>query len=293
MRTVLSGRGDRLRSESLRPVAPTTADTSHLPALPRGWAWTRIGELYDIVGGGTPSTSIAEYWDGEIPWITSADIHGLKDIRPRKQITKSGIDSSATHLVPSGSLIVVTRVSLGKIALTNVPLCFSQDSQALVGNNLLIDPGYALYYLSIAVQAFKFENRGTTIAGVTKKQLAEVPFSFPPFPEQRKIVEEIERHFSVADEIEKTVAQSLKQAERLRQSILKSAFEGKLVPQDPNDEPAEKLLERIKASRAAAAGRVLPNVGATGRSPSGLVARKNNKEPVRKVRSRNDGLQYR
>ena len=65
-------------------------------------------------------------------------------------------------------------------------------------------------------------------------------------PEQHKIVEEVERRFSVADQIEKNVDQSLKQSEMLRQSILKRTFEGKLIPQDPNDEPAEKLLERIK-----------------------------------------------
>ncbi len=63
-------------------------------------------------------------------------------------------------------------------------------------------------------------------------------------------MEEIERHFSIADRIEATIEQSLKQAERLRQSILKRAFEGKLVPQDPSDEPAEILLERIKAEKA-------------------------------------------
>ena len=72
---------------------------------------------------------------------------------------------------------------------------------------------------------------------------------FPSLPEQRKIVEEIERRFSIADKVEKTVNQSLKQAERLRQSILKRAFEGKLVSQDPTDEPANVLLDRIKAER--------------------------------------------
>jgi len=68
--------------------------------------------------------------------------------------------------------------------------------------------------------------------------------------EQRKIVEIIDHHISIADEIEKTVDQSIKQSDRLRQSILKKAFEGKLVPQDPTDEPAELLLERIKAEKA-------------------------------------------
>ena len=80
--------------------------------------------------------------------------------------------------------------------------------------------------------------------------LSRFLIAFPPLPEQQKIVEQIERRFSVADQMEKTVEQGLKQAERLRQSILKRAFEGKLVPQDPADEPAARLLERIKAEKA-------------------------------------------
>jgi len=215
-----------------------------------GGVWTRVGELYDIIGGGTPSTKIPEYWDGDIPWITSADIYGVKDVRPRRRVTEKGIQESATNLVPEGSLIVVTRVGLGKVALAQTPLCFSQDSQALVGITLLVYPDYSLYYLSQAVQIFKHQHRGTTIAGVTKKQLSELRYALPPRPEQHRIVEEIERRFSVADQMEKTVEQGLKQAERLRQSILKRAFEGRLVRQDPTDEPAERLLERIRAEKA-------------------------------------------
>lgn len=85
---------------------------------------------------------------------------------------------------------------------------------------------------------------------VNGNTLSKIILPLPPLFEQHKIVEEIERRFSVADEVEKVVEQSFKQAERLRQSILKRAFEGKLVPQDPSDEPAEKLLERIKAEKA-------------------------------------------
>ncbi|MCB8788302.1 restriction endonuclease subunit S [Planktothrix agardhii] len=80
--------------------------------------------------------------------------------------------------------------------------------------------------------------------------LSDLSVPLPPLMEQNKIVEEIERIFSVTNQLEKTIDSNLKRAEKLRQSILKQAFEGKLVPQDPNDEPAEKLLERIKAEKA-------------------------------------------
>ncbi len=72
----------------------------------------------------------------------------------------------------------------------------------------------------------------------------------PPLPEQRRIVAEVERRLSIADGVEKTVGQSLVQAGRLRQSILKKAFEGRLVAQDASDEPAGVLLERIKTEKA-------------------------------------------
>ena len=228
-----------------------------LHELSGGWVWATVGELYDIVGGGTPSTSIAEYWEGDIPWITSADIHGLKDIRPRKQITKKAIGNSATNLVPNGSLIVVTRVGLGKIAMTNTPLCFSQDSQALIGNNSMLFPFYSLYYLSKAVQIFKYEHRGTTIAGVTKKQLSELAFLLPPFPEQRAIVSKIEQLFSDLDNGIENFKKAQAQLKLYRQSVLKAACEGKLVPTEAelarsegrDYESADMLLARILEER--------------------------------------------
>ena len=90
----------------------------------------------------------------------------------------------------------------------------------------------------------------TNLASINLTKLSAFPVPLLPLPEQHRIVAEIERRLSVADEIEKTIDQSLKQAERMRQSILKRAFEGKLVSQDPNDEPASVLLERIKTEKA-------------------------------------------
>jgi len=97
------------------------------------------------------------------------------------------------------------------------------------------------------------EREAATSAGqynISLSKFNRLPLPIPPLSEQNHILEEIDHCFSVVDEIEKTVEQNLIQGEILRKSILKKAFEGKLVPQDPNDEPAEKLLERIKAEKA-------------------------------------------
>ena len=85
---------------------------------------------------------------------------------------------------------------------------------------------------------------------VNSKKLAKIMLPLPHIEEQHQIVAEIERRFAVADEIEKVTKQSIKQSQRLRQSILKQAFKGRLVPQYPDDEPASELLERIRAEKA-------------------------------------------
>jgi type I restriction enzyme S subunit len=92
-------------------------------------------------------------------------------------------------------------------------------------------------------------------ANVNGSKLAAMPIPLPPPSEQSQIIAEIERRFAVADRVEETVAQGIAESQRLRQSILKRAFSGRLVPQDPKDEPADKLLERIRAARDSAGAR--------------------------------------
>jgi type I restriction enzyme, S subunit len=216
--------------------------------LPATWITSTVGEVFNIVGGGTPQTDVDEYWDGEIPWISSADIYGPRDIRPRRKITPRAIEESAANLVPANSIIVVTRVGLGKVALAEEPISFSQDSQALIGQSELhLD--YVLHYLSKATQRFKQVSRGTTIVGVTKKQLAELTLPIPPVAEQKRIVDEIETQFARLDTAVADLRRLQHNLDRYRASVLKVAFEGRLVPQDTADEPAEQLLQRILAER--------------------------------------------
>jgi type I restriction enzyme S subunit len=123
-------------------------------------------------------------------------------------------------------------------------------------NSQLYDPNFLSWFIN-SVHGRRYiasvVSQQVGQANVNGTKLAMMPVPLPSLAEQQQIVSEIERRFSVADEVEKVVEQSLKQAERLRQSILKRAFEGRLVPQDPTDPPAIQLLEEIRKQKENAA----------------------------------------
>ena len=163
------------------------------------WPMVKLEDLcYRNLGGGTPSTENEEYWKGNIPWITSADIIDLKTAKPRKYITEDAIKESATNLIPRGNLIVVTRVGLGKLFRNDFDVCISQDSRGLILKDV-INADYLVYVLKDRVENFSRVSRGSTIQGVTKKQLAEIQIPLPPLELQREIAAEIEGYQRVMD----------------------------------------------------------------------------------------------
>jgi type I restriction enzyme S subunit len=222
--------------------------------IPKTWAYTSLGEAYKIVGGGTPSTEKMAYWGGNTPWITSADIEGVRQINVRKYVTEKGIAESTTTKVPPKTLLVVTRVGLGKIAISESDICFSQDLQGLIQKPELICPEYTLYLLSYELQILKFEGRGTTISGVTKNQLKDLGFPLPPHNEQKRIVAKLEELFSELDKGIESLKIAREQLNVYRQALLKHVFEGKLTAawrEENKDklETADELLKRIQAER--------------------------------------------
>ena len=165
----------------------------------RTWPLVKVQDVcYRILSGGTPSTRVEEYWKGDIPWITSADIADIKTATPRKCITQEAVRESATNLIPKDNVIVVTRVGLGKLLKNSFDVCISQDSQGLILKED-INPDYVAHILKLKVEEFKSISQGSTIQGVTKKQLAEIQIPLPPLEVQQEIVAEIEGYQKVID----------------------------------------------------------------------------------------------
>jgi restriction endonuclease S subunit len=191
---------------------------------------TKVGELFKVVGGGTPSTANPDFWKGSIPWITSADLDDHFHVSPRKSVSYEAIAASATNLIPVGSVVVATRVGLGKVGIAESELCFSQDCQGIILDPKVCDSKFAALQLKIKVQVFKHTSRGTTIAGVTKKQLLDLPFDLPCLDEQHRIVAEIEKQFTRLDAGVAGLWRMQTNLKRYRAAVLKAACEGKLVP---------------------------------------------------------------
>lgn len=228
-------------------------DTSDLPALPEGWAWARIGELCFVQGGFAFKSR--DYQQKGVPLLRISNIVGGKVSFEADTVYLDDVFLSQYQpftLSRGDIVIALSGATTGKYGV------YGLDEQALLNQRVgrlrfsdakIVNPHYILQYLEIIRDRILKEAYGAAQPNISTNDLGEFEIPLAPRAEQDLIVSEIERRFSIAHAAEKVVDESLNQAERLRQSILKRAFEGKLVPQDPSDEPAEVLLERIRAEK--------------------------------------------
>ncbi|WP_168526233.1 restriction endonuclease subunit S [Acinetobacter sp. A3] len=151
------------------------------------WINTKVKDLGEFSSGGTPSKDIHDYWNGNIPWISSSDLNeeSIFDIRINRFISEDAIKNSATKKIPKNSILLVSRVGVGKVALTNQELCTSQDFTALTPKK-----DYALFiaYLMKNITPRLLDlNQGTSIKGFVREDLISLPISLPSKAEQTKI----------------------------------------------------------------------------------------------------------
>lgn len=141
-----------------------------------------------FISGGTPSTKNQEYWSGDIPWITGADFSDGEVVIGRRYINKNAVNNSATHIVPVGSILMVTRTSVGKIAIAPVDIAISQDITGIVPRQV-VNSKFLVSAIRQRMDVILAAQRGATINGVTRDDIKLLPIPLPALSEQRRIVE--------------------------------------------------------------------------------------------------------
>ena len=233
-----------------KPLPPITED--EIPYdLPDGWVWCRLGDvILQNIGGGTPSKQNPDFWNGEIPWASVKDLNCDRLTQTIDTITATGLENSSSNLIPAGSIILCTRMGLGKIAVNEIDVAINQDLRAVFLPKDHVNMNYFIYFY----KAQEITGSGMTVKGISLNELHSLLLPLPPLTEQQRIVAKVDELMVLCDELE-AAEKELDElethfAEYLPKSILQAAVQGKLVPQNAHDEPATELLKRIQKEKA-------------------------------------------
>jgi type I restriction enzyme S subunit len=253
---------DKWRGKYSEPASP---DLSSLPSVPEGWVWTSV-ECLGVIGEQSVLTGPFGTTMGKNDFVESGSgvpVLTIGCLEPSKISLKRAVavvPEKAKELeryrLREGDLVFSRMASVGRAGVVGAELSgalFNYHIMRLRLSPRVILPKFFIAYAHGSPQVGAYTrdvNHGVTRPGINTDQLLAMPVVLAPLAEQRRIVAEVERRLSVIDELETQAEANLRRAERLRQAILKRAFQGKLVPQDTNDEPASVLLERIRAERS-------------------------------------------
>ena len=184
------------------------------------WEKKKLGELGEFVGGGTPTTKDNSFWNGDIPWLSSSDLaeDSIYRLFPTSFITKEAFSKSATKLIPPKSILIISRVGVGKVAINDVGVCTSQDFTNLIpkkDNHLFL-----AYLIKQQTEKLLGFNQGTSIKGFVKSDLADIKILLPSIKEQTKIA----NFLSAIDEKINRTENQIQQTQEYKKGLLQKMF---------------------------------------------------------------------
>ena len=194
-----------------------------------GWEVKRLGEVCEIVNGGTPDTKVIEYWDGKHLWITPKDMGRLDNLfvdKTERTITDSGLQNSSAKLLPVNSIILSSRAPIGYLAINKKPISTNQGCKGIVPKKSL-DYLFLYYFLKSSIELLNSLGSGTTFKELSGSKLAEVQIPIPPLSEQKRIVAILDKAFESISKAKENTEQNLKNAKEVFESYLQAVFEKK------------------------------------------------------------------
>lgn len=198
--------------------------------VPEDWSVRRLSAVCsDFKSGGTPARDNESYWQGDIPWITGADVVNQKLNHVRRYITPEAISASSTAVIRKGALLVVTRTGVGKLAIAPFDVAVSQDITGLCVREDKSNVRYLFYYLNQHSRRLKALSQGTSIKGIKRRDLVQRKVVLPPLAEQRKIVSALSAAEAEIDGLRRQRRALRVQKKGLMQKLLTGAVRVPLV----------------------------------------------------------------
>lgn len=188
-------------------------------------AWTveRLDNCCQIVSGATPSTAVAKYWGGDIPWVTPKDLSNLGSATicntPRK-LTQAGLAASSASLLPAGSVLFSSRAPIGHVAINSVPMATNQGFKSFVPQPDRLHAPYLYWWLRTNKEFLQGLGNGATFKEVSKAVVSRIEIPLPPLPEQRRIADILDQ----ADALRAKRRAALNQLDKLKKSIFLDMF---------------------------------------------------------------------
>ncbi|MDO4296701.1 MAG: restriction endonuclease subunit S [bacterium] len=188
-----------------------------------GWNTVKLKDICDFIGGGTPSKQVENFWRGNIPWISSSDLmeSSIWKINITRHITAEAVAKSATHICPRNTVLVVSRVGVGKVAIAPVEVCTSQDFTSLVSKKH--DARFLAYCIQIKMKIMAEKTQGTSIKGVTVENIAQMEIELPPQEEQIAIAEALSDIDSLISSLQKLIEKK----KAIKQGAMQELLTGK------------------------------------------------------------------
>ncbi len=213
--------------------------------MPKGWVWRYLADIGTWQSGGTPNRGVAAYYGGDIPWLRTGDLNDniIKDIPGR--ITEKALLETSVKMNPTGSvLIALYGATIGKVGILSFP---STTNQACCACSELfgVENKFLFYFLMSQKDVFIQKAGGGAQPNISKEIIVNTSIPVPPLAEQRRIIDAIEKWLFLVSKIEQGEADIKSAVEKCKEKVLEVAIHGKLVPQNPSDEPAIGLLRRI------------------------------------------------
>lgn len=189
------------------------------------WETKRLGEVCDLIGGGTPSKANSSYYSGNILWVTVRDMRSDYVSDTECKISRNAVEDSATNVIPKGNVIIATRVGLGKVCLLEKAAAINQDLKGVIPKKAgAIDPKYLFYWFKSVGKTIIENGTGATVQGVKIPFISGLPFPTPPISEQKHIVAVLDEAFAAIAKAKENAEKNLANARELFGSYLRNVF---------------------------------------------------------------------